>query len=99
MASDRLLIDAIRNRTVIEFVYDGARRYVEPHAFGADDDGALKLRGWQHRGLAGQRVEDGWRLYFVADMHDVQLTPQSFDRPRPGYRQGDKAFATIRAQL
>lgn len=90
---------AIQGRNLLSFMYDGFRRIVEPHTFGMDTKGHMALRAYQVGGGSDSGENVGWKLFHVQEMRSVLVQPQAFAGPRPGYKRGDKAFASIMAQL
>lgn len=90
---------AIQERKLLSFVYDGFERTVEPHTYGTDTKGHLALRAYQVGGGSESGNYIGWKLFHVHDMHGMNVRPQTFPGPRPGYKRGDRAFVSIRAQL
>lgn len=93
------ITSAIQGRNLVSFVYDSFRRTVEPHTFGVDGKGHLALRAYQIAGGSESGEYVGWKLFHANDMQGVAVQPQTFAGPRPGYKRGDKAFASIKAQL
>ena len=92
------IIDAIRNREVLSFTYDGFARVVEPHAVGISRAGNSVFRCYQTQ---GGHVTPGheWDLCDISKVFDLSITGQHFVGERPGYRRGDKHIATIFAEL
>lgn len=90
---------AIQNRNLLCFTYDGSRRTVEPHTYGLDTKGHMALRAYQVGGGSESGEYVGWKLFHVHEMIGVGAQPQTFGGPRSGYKRGDKAFASIKAQL
>ena len=90
---------AIQGRNLLSFIYDGFQRTVEPHTFGVDAKGHPALRAYQVSGGSDSGEYIGWKLFHANEMRGVTMQPQTFAGPRPGYKRGDKAFASIRAQL
>lgn len=90
---------AIQGRNLLSFMYDGFRRTVEPHAYGMDTKGHMALRAYQVSGGSNSGGYVGWKLFHIHEMLSVSVQPQAFAGPRPGYKRGDKAFASISAQL
>lgn len=88
--SEKLLRQAIRDRSVIEFRYHGEHRMVEPYRLGLDN-GRLRLMGWQYR--------KGWRSFHLAEMEELELTDRSFFQPRDGYTRGDPGMDVILAEI
>jgi predicted DNA-binding transcriptional regulator YafY len=87
----QILLDAIRDKCLVTFRYDGETRVVEPHCYGVDTKGHKALRAFQ--------VGKGWRLFHVAEMGPMSMTGGRFERPRPEYNPNDKHMATIYARL
>ncbi|GAA0849915.1 hypothetical protein GCM10009080_55340 [Cupriavidus pauculus] len=92
------IIDAIRNREVLSFTYDGFARVVEPHAVGVSRAGNNVLRCYQ---IQGGHVTPGheWDLCNIAKILGLSATGQRFVGERPGYKRGDKHMTTIFAEL
>jgi hypothetical protein len=90
---------AIQGRNLLSFMYDGFCRTVEPHAYGMDTKGHMALRAYQVNGGSNSGEYVGWKLFHINEMLNVSVQPQAFAGPRPGYKRGDKAFASITAQI
>lgn len=90
---------AVQGRNLLSFMYDGYRRTVEPHTYGTDKKGHSALRAYQVAGGSESGQYVGWKLFHTSEMHGVTVQPQTFAGPRPGYKRGDKAFASIKVQL
>jgi len=85
----------IRRKEVISFMYDDARRVVEPHLLGLDESGDLTLSAWQTDGP----TPDGWRDFWVAKMKNIAPTGKTFKSARPGYNRNDTTIKTIICRL
>lgn len=92
------IIDAIRNREVLSFTYDGFARVAEPHAVGVSTAGNNVLRCYQTQ---GGHVTPGheWDFCNISKISGLQTTGQHFIGERPGYSRGDKHMTTIFAEL
>lgn len=90
---------AIQGRNLLSFMYSGFRRTVEPHTYGMDTKGHMALRAYQVGGGSDSGEYVGWKLFHVHEMLSVSVQPTAFAGPRPGYKRGDKTFASIIAQL
>jgi len=90
---------AIQGRNLLSFMYDGFRRTVEPHTFGMDAKGHMALRAYQVDGGSESGEYVGWKMFHAHEMLGLTVQSQTFAGPRPGYKRGDKAFTSIRAQL
>ena len=89
------ICDAIRERRVLTFRYDGATRRVEPHLLGYDSDGDLTLSCWQLSGGSGT----GFRDFHVAKLSGLDITEERFEGPRRGYNPNDKTLTRIVCRL
>lgn len=91
---NQLIVEAIRTRRRLAFVYHDKARLVEPQCYGVGTKGTDLLRGHQLRG--GTQREP---LFDVAKMRDLQLLDDTFATPGPNYTRDDSAMRTIYAQL
>lgn len=89
-----LLVNAIKQKRRLRFVYNGKSRLVEPQCYGIGARGTQLLRGHQLQG--GEQREP---LFDVSRIADLEVLPDVFDRPGPNYKRGDSAMKTIFAQL
>jgi len=64
-----------------------------------DIKGHLALRAYQVSGGSESGEYVGWKLFHVQNMQSVAVQPTTFAGARTGYKQGDKAFTSIRAQF
>jgi hypothetical protein len=90
---------AIEDRHLLQFRYDGFTRLVEPYAFGVSNRGRYTLRAYQVEGGSDSGRTEGWKLFHVADMESIVVTPRPFPAPRPEYRRDDRVFARIISQV
>jgi hypothetical protein len=92
------IINAIHERKVLAFTYDGLARVVEPHTVGVSRAGNDALRCFQ---TAGGHVTPGheWDLCVLDKIVGLRETGDAFSGPRPGYKRGDKGMSTIYAEL
>lgn len=93
-----VLIDAVKNRTILTLVYDDKPRIIEPHAVGINPKGDLILRCYQRDGESATNPR-AWKLLTADKIVDLQDTGQQFAGPRDGYKPGDKAMVDIFAEL
>lgn len=93
-----ILEEAIKHRNVLLFDYNGKQRVVEPHAYGVSRKGELILRAFQ---IAGDSDSDqvGWKLFNVGGISNLDVSSETFNRPRDGYRTGDSAMTSVLAEL
>jgi hypothetical protein len=90
---------AIANKQLLQFGYGGYSRIVEPHTYGLDKKGQRALVGYQVSGGSQSKEHVGWKTFHEAEMRDVCALSKRFRAPRPEYRRGDGAFASIIAEL
>ncbi len=93
-----IVIQAIRQREVLELRYHGYSRFVEPHAYGRDKDGDEIMRCYQTSGgsESGERV--GWKLLKVREVYSLHVSNSNFS-VRPEYKRNDKAMVYIFEQI
>ena len=94
-----LIIEAIRSRRLLAFVYNGTPRIVEPHTYGRDKWHREMLCAYQVQGVSRSGDAHGWRTFVVDEMSHARLEAQRFDAPRGEYCRDDGAFVEILAQL
>lgn len=89
-----LILEAIRLRRRLSFVYNGRLRLVEPQCYGIGTKGTRLLRAHQLQGGAQREP-----LFDVAKMVDLSMLATTFDGPGPNYSPNDSAMATVLAEL
>ena len=89
---------AIRQRRRLEFMYKGAWRSVEPHAYGLNKKGNRVIRCYQVMGDSESGQSEGWKLMLVDEIGEASLGDEFLD-VRDGYQPGDKGLAEIYAEL
>jgi hypothetical protein len=93
------ICEAIRNRRVLAFRYQGHSRIVEPHAYGVGRNEEWVLVGYQIGGGTDTGTVHGWRSFRKLDMSNLAVLPIHFSAPRPGYRRGDPGLSVIECEL
>jgi hypothetical protein len=91
------LHDAITNKTALKVRYKDVERWIEPVAYGVSKKGSEILRAYQMHGDSDSGP--GWKLFTVAGLSDIEPSGQPFTGPQAGYAKGDKAMASIFAEL
>jgi hypothetical protein len=76
------LVRAILDHRVVEFVYQGYRRIVEPYLLGLHEAGEPLLLGYQTAGASHSGEIPGWRTFVTTGIGDVDVTDRSFAGPR-----------------
>lgn len=98
-AKERTIISAIRDRAVLEFMYNGQPRSVEPQTYGISTAGHPVLRAYQRAGRSGSSRASGLRLFDLAKMSGVKRTAARFLKARPEHNPDDSAMKEVRATL
>jgi hypothetical protein len=94
---DRLLRSAIKQKRLIQFVFRGKLRIVEPHDYGIYK-GQIKLFGYQIGGLSSEPIPN-WRWAVVNEISHLRLLKQTFPGRRPTlsgkHHQWDQIFIRV----
>ena len=91
---NQTIVQAIRGRRRLRFVYNGRERMVEPQCYGIGARGTELLRGYQLTG--GSQPEP---LFDVSKISGLVLLDERFSAPGPHYKKNDSAMTRIFAQL
>lgn len=94
-----LINEAIKNRKLLEFNYQGFYRVVEPHTFGIFTNGNELLIAYQVDGESKSRKPPFWSNFLIEEIEDLSILNDSFLEPRDGYKKGDKRFRYIFSEL
>ena len=94
-----LINEAIKNRNLLEFNYQGFYRVVEPHTFGIYNNGNEILIAYQIDGESKSRKTPFWSNFLIDEIEDLLVSEDSFIEPRYGYKKGDKRFRLIFSEL
>src|SRR5262249_3126181 len=94
---DELLRKAIQERRLIELVYNGKRRILEPHDYGIHK-GSEKLLGYQVGGSSSGQLPN-WRWMEIERISDVHLLESRFRGGRPPssgrHHQWDRLYLRV----
>lgn len=93
------IIQAIREKRILAFTYDGHPRVVEPHCYGLTRTGKEAIRCYQTGGTGVRPDATPWHLMTVSKMIGLQILEDSFSTTRPGYKRGDEHMTTIFEQI
>lgn len=93
------ICNAISNRSVILFTYDGGERRAEPHAHGTSTAGNEVVRGYQVGGASQSGESVGWKLYSVSKITNLSETGDVFSDNRPGYNPNDQAMSVVHCHV
>jgi len=91
------IIDAINNKILIEFDYDGETRIVEPHCYGVTSKGNDAIRAYQVDGYSSSG-KMGWKLYDLAKAYNLNVLGEEFET-RDDYKKGDKGMTKIYCEI
>lgn len=84
------ICDAIKQRRLLQFSYDGHQRVVIPAAHGqhATTHNPV-LRAYQVSGSSASRVPPFWSMFTVTKMSNVLVLDESFDTDPTDYVRND----------
>jgi hypothetical protein len=89
------ICEAIQNREIIQFYYDGGLRVVEPYCYGESGKGNLVLRGFQIEGYSSSGESVGWKLFKIDEMVNISFSGHKFTGTRPNYNPNDRGMIRI----
>lgn len=90
-----VLAQAIEERRVVTFTYDGFLRVVEPFLLGTTTAGRPALRAYQTAGGSRSGTVPGWHLFSLDKIVGITMTPTTFSGVRDGYNPADKGMSAI----
>ena len=93
------ITDAIQNRNLMSFIYDGFSRTLEPHTYGIDSRGHMAMRAYQVSGGSKSGEYAGWKIFHICEISNVRIQSETYAGPRRDYKRDDKTFLSIKAQL
>ncbi len=94
-SKEKTITDAIRNRKVLEFSYNGQPRVVEPQTYGISTTGHLILRGYQRTGGSTSGYTTGLRLFEIAKISQVRQTGEQFAEAQAEHNPNDRAMSKV----
>lgn len=94
-----LVCQAIRERRVLRFHYDGGARVVEPHCHGFTMDGNELLSGYQVSGASRSGERFGWKSFRLDRIRALIVSDEAFAGPRAGYDANDVRIFEIHCRL
>ncbi len=86
---------AIRQRSLLEFDYDGGTRRVEPHCHGFGKTGKEFLRAYQVDGYSRSGEPEGWKLFDLAKARGLYEAGGAFLSARPGFSPDNSAIVSV----
>ncbi|WP_433704101.1 hypothetical protein [Paraburkholderia sacchari] len=79
---ERLILDAIENKKLIEFYYHNLPRIAEPHVYGITN-GVRQILGYQTGGQSSRGSLPDWRRFDLTQMSRLVILAQTFPGRRP----------------
>jgi hypothetical protein len=79
---EKLTLEAIANKQLIEFYYHNLPRIAEPHIFGITN-GTRQLLGYQMGGQSSNGRLPDWRRFDVNQLSRLAILAQTFPGRRP----------------
>jgi len=95
---EALLRFAIEHKKMLSLTYFDLVRIVEPYMYGVHTNGQQVLYCYQTDGDSCVEQE-GWREFFLFQIHDVLLLSDDFCETRDGYRNHISDLSTIFCQI
>ena len=84
---------AITNKKIIEFFYDGKKRIVEPYLIGNTTTGKQSLRAYQIGGNSNSKIPS-WKIFTIVKISNVKVTENTFSK-RSDYNPNDRGMNQI----
>lgn len=89
------ICDAINQKRVLRFFYDGGFREAEPFCYGMGTSGNELLRAYQIDGYSTSGNPFGWKLFVVDKISSLTITAQEHIGARADYDPRDHAMTTV----
>jgi hypothetical protein len=96
---NHIIVQAIRERRLLELSYNNIERTVEPYAYGATKTGYEMLTCYQVAGRHSSYKPHDWDYLDVSKIKNLTLSEDLFSGTRRGYKRDDRRMTTIYAQL
>jgi hypothetical protein len=94
-----LLISAIRQKLVLQFIYNGKLRTVEPQTYGLSTAGQEVLRAYERTIPNGSKRAGMAKLFDLNKISSLRKSGQSFSQALPTHNPDDSAMVEIFATL
>lgn len=87
---------AIRDRRMLQFIYDGEPRTVEPYVVGKSRRDNEMLSAYQVGGRSATSGEPlGWKNFDLGKIQSLIVLDARFQALRPGYNPDDRNMVSI----
>ena len=93
------ICNAISDKQLLEFYYDGHFRKVEPHTFGISKRGNDLLAAYQVSGGSKEGRVPDWKQFNLNKIEGLKVLEETFTSPRTGYVKGDSRMIKIYCEL
>lgn len=93
------IYNAVVNKNILEFTYDGHFRQVEPHTYGVSKKNNDILSAYQVSGGSKDGKVPDWKLFKLDKIIGLRILENKFTSPRPGYSQNDSRMIKIYCEL
>jgi hypothetical protein len=93
------ICEAIEKKAVVEFIYNGGLRVVEPQCHGTSTAGNEVLRGFQTKNYSKPGESPANKLFEVSKISGLKPTGKTFSKPGPHYNPDDKAMGYVHCHL
>jgi hypothetical protein len=90
-----VICQAIQDRRVLTFRYDGHPREVEPYAYGVTKAGNEALWCYQTGGSSRSGTVSGWHLMRIDKIIGLTVSPSTFADTRPIYQRGTTGLSPL----
>lgn len=94
MSAQTVLVEAVKMARIVDILYKGSWRTVEPHLIGVNQKGNVCLSAFQISGGSGF----SWRAFLLKEIGQVALRDEVFEI-RDGYNPNDSTMLSIIASL
>jgi predicted DNA-binding transcriptional regulator YafY len=96
---DPLIISAIRQKSVLQFNYNGKLRTVEPQTYGLSKTGQGVLRAYERTTSNSSKHSGMAKLFSLNKISGLRKSGQSFRQALPTHNPHDSAMVEVFATL
>lgn len=79
----------------IKYLDDDSERLLEPYTLGINKKGNWALRGYQLEGPSKSGNPEGWKMFRLDRIENIENTPTMYSPNRNGYNKKDLGFSSI----
>ncbi|HXH17767.1 MAG TPA: WYL domain-containing protein [Chitinophagales bacterium] len=92
------ICNAIHNKKLLQFSYEGSVREVEPHSYGITSRGRECVNAFQVSENGSHR-KFGWRMFDLRKMDSLTVLEKTFSKPRADYVHGGSGMKKVFCEL